>query len=202
MSRMRRAVRRGIVGLGARYRGGMSRNVPHVHEDVSDVARRVVVFRQAPEAERLAAIAELTRRRVSFSGTFSATIAALVVASLVGALAAYTSYISLMAQSTATGREDAIALANAFQELGLGESGGLARACGGGHAAPRGYRRVDSADAGDPRVSDGADADVGVVADAPGEHRRSLARRLFDGTGADGGCCAEAQVVGAGRGSR
>lgn len=112
------SVRRGIVRLDARYREGMVRKVPHVHEDVSDVARRVTAFRRAPESERLGAIAELTQRRVSMSGTFSATVAALVIASIVGGLAAYTSYIALLAQSRATAREDAIALSNAFQERG------------------------------------------------------------------------------------
>lgn len=96
----------------------MARNVPHVHEEVADVARRVMKYRQASEAERLGAIAELTRRRVSFSGTFSATIAALIIASLVGGLAAYTSYVSLLAQVTSSSREDAFFLIEAFREMG------------------------------------------------------------------------------------
>lgn len=99
----------------------MARTVPHVHADVSDVANRVMRYHRAPESERLSAIAELTRRRVAFSGTFAATIAALVVASLVGASAAYTSYISLAAQSVAAGREDAVALSESFREMGAGK---------------------------------------------------------------------------------
>ncbi|WP_372967248.1 hypothetical protein [Microbacterium sp.] len=98
----------------------MARTVPHVHADVIDVSNRVMRYRRAPESEQLSAIAELTRRRVAFSGTFAATVAALVVASLVGVVAAYTSYLSLAAQSVAAGREDAIALSESFREMGAG----------------------------------------------------------------------------------
>lgn len=93
-----------------------SRRLPprHVYEDLADVAQRADAYAAAPEAERVAAIAELTRRRTAFSATFASTVAALVIAAIVGLAAAYSSYLAMYASTVSEIRASAVELAEFF----------------------------------------------------------------------------------------
>lgn len=85
--------------------------ISHVYDNLDNLPARVDLYRRAPEAERLIALGELTRRQAKHSAASSATIAALVIASGVGLLSASLAYQGLVAQYVMLQRAQAIELA-------------------------------------------------------------------------------------------